>query len=126
MLLSWRIDFTGKSLCLISVALLFFFHCCKSALPSVRSASFRLAQDEGFQISSRDLEVLFDKGETRLLEEYGGVNGLSSLLQTSLDNGIEAAETEIKRRTSAFGTNAFPEKVQKSFLSFLYDASQVR
>ncbi|KAE7997503.1 hypothetical protein FH972_002134 [Carpinus fangiana] len=58
------------------------------------------------------------------LQEYGGVKGLSELLETNLDKGINGDETDLLRRRNSFGSNTYPRKKGRSFLRFLWEAWQ--
>ncbi|GLT54289.1 hypothetical protein SLA2020_275000 [Shorea laevis] len=58
------------------------------------------------------------------LQLYGGVKGLSELLDTNLDKGINGDETDLLRRRNSFGSNTYPRKKGRSFLRFLWEAWQ--
>ncbi|XP_035539232.1 calcium-transporting ATPase 9, plasma membrane-type-like isoform X1 [Juglans regia] len=58
------------------------------------------------------------------LQHFGGVKGLSELLKTNLDKGINGDETELFKRRSSFGSNTYPRKKGHSFLRFLWEAWQ--
>ncbi|GAA0151218.1 primary active transporter [Lithospermum erythrorhizon] len=58
------------------------------------------------------------------LQQHGGVKGLSELLKTNLDAGIDDNNGELSKRRSAFGSNTYPVKKGRSFLRFLWEAWQ--
>ncbi|KAK1316267.1 Calcium-transporting ATPase 9, plasma membrane-type [Acorus calamus] len=58
------------------------------------------------------------------LQEYGGVKGLSNLLKTSLEKGINGDDNDMVLRRTAFGANQYPRKKGRSFWVFLWEAWQ--
>ncbi|KAL6989796.1 putative calcium-transporting ATPase 13, plasma membrane-type [Sarracenia purpurea var. burkii] len=56
------------------------------------------------------------------LRQYGGVEGVVSVLETDRKLGITAEESDVKRRINVFGSNTFPKPPAKSFLSFVIEA----
>ncbi|XP_021296953.1 calcium-transporting ATPase 9, plasma membrane-type [Herrania umbratica] len=58
------------------------------------------------------------------LRQYGGVKGLSGLLRTNLEIGINGDEADLLKRRDAFGSNTYPRKKGRSFWRFLWEAWQ--
>ncbi|GLT63018.1 hypothetical protein SLA2020_356130 [Shorea laevis] len=58
------------------------------------------------------------------LQQYGGVKGLSGLLRTNLETGINGDDTDLLKRRNAFGSNTYPQKKGRSFWTFLWEAWQ--
>ncbi|XP_039009543.1 calcium-transporting ATPase 9, plasma membrane-type-like [Hibiscus syriacus] len=59
-----------------------------------------------------------------VLEQYGGVKGLSGMLRTNLEKGINEDEADLSNRRNAFGSNTYPRKKGRSFWMFLWEAWQ--
>ncbi|XWS16623.1 hypothetical protein CRYUN_Cryun34aG0105800 [Craigia yunnanensis] len=58
------------------------------------------------------------------LQQFGGVKGLSGLLRTNIEIGINGDETDLLNRRNAFGSNTYPRKKGRSFWRFLWEAWQ--
>ncbi|XVF23215.1 hypothetical protein REPUB_Repub13aG0017800 [Reevesia pubescens] len=58
------------------------------------------------------------------LQQYGGVKGLSGLLRTNLERGINGDEADLLNRRNAFGSNTYPRKKGRGFWRFLWEAWQ--
>jgi Ca2+-transporting ATPase len=43
------------------------------------------------------------------------VNGLSNLLKTNLEKGIQGDDTDLVKRRNAFGSNIYPRKKGRTF-----------
>ncbi|KAJ1429225.1 P-type ATPase [Sesbania bispinosa] len=59
-----------------------------------------------------------------VLQQYGGIKGLSNLLKSNADKGISGDEADLLKRKNAFGTNTYPRKKGRSFWRFLWEAWQ--
>ncbi|KAK8664130.1 hypothetical protein V6N13_083930 [Hibiscus sabdariffa] len=59
-----------------------------------------------------------------VLEQYGGVKGLSGLLRTNLEKGTNEDEADLLNRRNAFGSNTYPRKKGRGFWMFLWEAWQ--
>ncbi|GLT28687.1 hypothetical protein SLA2020_035990 [Shorea laevis] len=57
-------------------------------------------------------------------QQYGGVNGLSGMLRTNLDKGINGDESDLLNRRNVFGSNTYPRKKGRSFWRFVWEACQ--
>ncbi|KAL4397586.1 calcium-transporting ATPase 10, plasma membrane-type isoform X1 [Arachis hypogaea] len=75
-----------------------------------------------FQIGLELLSSIARDHNTATLQEKGGVEGIASLLETNLEKGIQGDDTDLSRRTKAFGSNNYPRKKGRSFLMFVWDA----
>ncbi|PON83642.1 Calcium-transporting P-type ATPase [Trema orientale] len=58
------------------------------------------------------------------LQQYGGAKGLSTMLKTNVEKGIDGDENDLIKRRNAFGSNTYPRKKGRSFLRFLWEAWQ--
>lgn len=58
------------------------------------------------------------------LEQFGGVKGLSGMLRTNTELGINGDEADLLNRRNAFGSNTYPRKKGRSFWRFLWEAWQ--
>ncbi|KMZ67926.1 hypothetical protein ZOSMA_252G00270 [Zostera marina] len=76
-----------------------------------------------YGITSEKLISLTRDHNIAALTSYGGVNGLSNLLKTNLEQGI-CDDSEILNRRNEFGANTYPQKKGKSFWVLLYEAMQ--
>ncbi|XP_035538880.1 calcium-transporting ATPase 10, plasma membrane-type-like [Juglans regia] len=77
-----------------------------------------------FAIGQEQLGLLSRDHDVSTLEQYGRVSGLSDLLKTSLENGIQGDEADLLKRRNAFGSNTYPRKKGRSFWMFLWEAWQ--
>lgn len=79
--------------------------------------SFTLTKEELYDLNnSKSIESLRDN--------YGGLEGLASKLETSLSDGIHSRENEDghAKRKEHFGTNTYPEKPPTGFLRLFLEA----
>ena len=91
----------------------------------VDSAAETLPSPSGdFGIGVDQLSSLTRDNNSSALQNYGGVEGLSKMLNTHLDKGITADDNELSKRRSTYGSNTYPVKKGKSFWGFLWDAWQ--
>ncbi|KAK6915160.1 Cation-transporting P-type ATPase, C-terminal [Dillenia turbinata] len=58
------------------------------------------------------------------LEKYGGVSGISGLLKTNVEKGIDGDDADLTKRRDAFGANTYPRKKGRTFWTFLWEAWQ--
>ncbi|EOA18057.1 hypothetical protein CARUB_v10006503mg [Capsella rubella] len=84
--------------------------------PTPGGGDFGIGQEQIVSIS-RDQNI-------GSLQELGGVKGLSDLLKTNLEKGINGDDDDILKRKSAFGSNTYPQKKGRSFWRFVWEASQ--
>ncbi|XP_022149628.1 calcium-transporting ATPase 9, plasma membrane-type isoform X2 [Momordica charantia] len=77
-----------------------------------------------YGVSLENLVSLTRDQKFSSLQQYGGVKGLSNLLKTNIEKGILGDETDLLKRTNAFGSNTYPRKKGRSFLRFLWEAWQ--
>ncbi|KAL0673563.1 hypothetical protein Bca4012_001544 [Brassica carinata] len=79
---------------------------------TLTSGGFGIKLDKLLQaVGARDLQAL---------NHYNGVEGLSTLLKTDLERGID---DEIQQRKQAFGSNTYPSKKGHTFWSFIWKAT---
>ncbi|KAJ3676858.1 hypothetical protein LUZ60_002582 [Juncus effusus] len=76
----------------------------------------------GFLIGSEQLTSLSRDHNLSSLQELGGVKGLSNLIKTDVEKGIDGHEEEILERKEIFSSNTYPRKKGRSFFLFLWDA----
>ncbi|KAF8116805.1 hypothetical protein N665_0014s0067 [Sinapis alba] len=78
----------------------------------------------GFVIGQDELVRVVRDRDLQALNQYNGVGGLSSLLKTDLERGIDRRDDEILQRRHAFGSNTYPCKKGHTFWSYIWKASQ--
>ncbi|TVU05043.1 hypothetical protein EJB05_48191 [Eragrostis curvula] len=77
-----------------------------------------------FPIEPEKLTTLNRDHSNVLLQEVGGVRGLSDLLKSNLDRGIHPNEDELLQRRNIYGSNTYPRKKRKNILLFVFEACQ--
>ncbi|OMO53213.1 Cation-transporting P-type ATPase [Corchorus capsularis] len=77
-----------------------------------------------FAIGPEQLASLTRDHNLNALQEYGGINGLSELLKTNLEKGIQGDDSDLLKRRNAFGSNTYPRKKGRSFWRFVWEACQ--
>ncbi|KAM0892047.1 hypothetical protein ACQ4PT_026020 [Festuca glaucescens] len=77
---------------------------------------------QGFPIDRKKLVMLNRDHDAIILQEVGGVSGLSDLLKSNLHRGINSNEEDLLKRTELFGANTYPHKKRKSIWSFVFEA----
>ncbi|XP_028196478.1 calcium-transporting ATPase 8, plasma membrane-type-like isoform X2 [Glycine soja] len=75
-----------------------------------------------FSVGLEQLSSISRDRDATALQENGGVVGLSHLLKTNLEKGIQGDDADLLKRRSAFGSNNYPRKSGRSFLMFMWDA----
>ncbi|TYJ15285.1 hypothetical protein E1A91_A10G174200v1 [Gossypium mustelinum] len=79
---------------------------------------------DDYKIGLEHLASMTRDHKLSALEQYGGVKGLSGLLRTNLEKGIDEDEADLLNRRNAFGSNTYPWKKGRSFWMFLWEAWQ--
>ncbi|XP_044389450.1 calcium-transporting ATPase 8, plasma membrane-type isoform X3 [Triticum aestivum] len=77
-----------------------------------------------FPIDLEKLVMLNRDHDAIMLQEVGGVSGLSDLLKSNLDRGVSSNEDELLQRRDIFGANTYPRKKRKSIWRFVFEACQ--
>ncbi|XP_057967927.1 calcium-transporting ATPase 9, plasma membrane-type isoform X2 [Malania oleifera] len=77
-----------------------------------------------YGIGLEQLSSMTRDHKTSALLQYGGAFGLSNLLKTNLESGIDGDDKDMLKRRNAFGSNTYPRKKGRSFLMFLWEAWQ--
>eukprot|EP00850_Spirogloea_muscicola_P010009 SM000057S18439 [mRNA] locus=s57:592183:598957:+ [translate_table: standard] len=95
-----------------------------AGISTVSGAATADAKKQGFEFGAEQLSELLTKNDTQYLSEMGGPEGICRGLQVDTKSGISGSKDDIQLRQDVFGTNTFPEKQQKSFLGFVWDAMQ--
>ncbi|XP_047170704.1 calcium-transporting ATPase 8, plasma membrane-type-like [Vigna umbellata] len=75
-----------------------------------------------FSIGQEQLSSISRDRDTTTLRECEGVVGLSNLLKSNLEKGIRGDDADLLIRRNAFGSNNYPRKSGRNFLSFMWDA----
>ncbi|CAH8358987.1 unnamed protein product [Eruca vesicaria subsp. sativa] len=78
----------------------------------------------GFEIRVEELLQVVKDRSLEALNQYNGVEGLSSLLKSELGKGIEWGDDEIQQRTEAFGSNTYPSKNGNPLWSLIWKATK--
>ncbi|XP_054784018.1 calcium-transporting ATPase 9, plasma membrane-type-like isoform X1 [Prosopis cineraria] len=79
---------------------------------------------DNFGVGLEQLASMSKDQNIAALQEYGGVKGLSDLLKSDLEKGINGDDDDILKRKVTFGTNTYPKKKGRTFWMFLWDAWQ--
>ncbi|KAL5220263.1 hypothetical protein ABZP36_024976 [Zizania latifolia] len=90
----------------------------REAYTSIKPAT----TSRSFPIELENLTALNRDHDTVILQEVGGVKGLSNLLNCNLDKGISPNTDELLKRRDVFGSNTYPRKKRKSILRFVFEA----
>ncbi|KAI5387961.1 hypothetical protein KIW84_073885 [Lathyrus oleraceus] len=69
-----------------------------------------------FPIGPEQLASISREHDIASLQQYGGVAGVSNLLKTDLEKGVDGDDADLLRRRNAFGSNNYPRKKGRSFL----------
>ncbi|CAB4302533.1 unnamed protein product [Prunus armeniaca] len=77
-----------------------------------------------YGIALEQLVSLTRENNFNALQQYGGAKGISALLKTNLEKGVDEDEMDVERRKNVFGSNTYPRKKGRSFLGFLWEAWQ--
>lgn len=77
-----------------------------------------------FAIGQEQLTLMTRDHDTNALQQNGGVKGLSDLLKTNLEKGINGDDDDLMKRRNVFGSNTYPQKKGRSFWIFLWEAWQ--
>lgn len=80
------------------------------------------------EVTRQELEYLMrthhHDGWKELNENYGGLDGLETKLQTNFLTGLSGDLSDLNHRKTIFGRNELPKKSSKSFLRLIFDALQ--
>ncbi|XP_047065852.1 calcium-transporting ATPase 5, plasma membrane-type [Lolium rigidum] len=76
----------------------------------------------GFGIKEEQLTALTRDHNYSALQQYGGISGVANMLKTDTEKGTGGDDPDLKARQNAFGSNTYPRKKGRSFLSFVWDA----
>ncbi|GMH03130.1 hypothetical protein Nepgr_004969 [Nepenthes gracilis] len=77
-----------------------------------------------YGVGLEDLVSMSRKHNLSVLQQLGGVAGLSEKLKTNTEKGIPGDDEDILTRKAAFGSNEYPRKKGRSFWIFLWEAWQ--
>ncbi|KAI5412813.1 hypothetical protein KIW84_057439 [Lathyrus oleraceus] len=69
-----------------------------------------------FPIGPEQLASISREHDIASLQQYGGVAGVSNLLKTDLEKGVDGDDADLLRRRNAFSSNNYPRKKGRSFL----------
>ncbi|KAL4587116.1 hypothetical protein LXL04_011766 [Taraxacum kok-saghyz] len=75
-----------------------------------------------YNVSPEQLASMTRDHDMSALQNFDGVKGLSEMLKTNPDKGIDDDESNILDRKNVFGSNTYPRKKGRSFWRFLLDA----
>ncbi|WVZ65438.1 hypothetical protein U9M48_014801 [Paspalum notatum var. saurae] len=81
-------------------------------------------RSQRFPIDLKKLTMLNRDHDVIILQEVGGVKGLSGLLKSNFDKGVSPDEDELLQRRDVFGTNTYPSKKRRSIWRFVFEACQ--
>ncbi|GLU10550.1 hypothetical protein SLE2022_273430 [Rubroshorea leprosula] len=77
-----------------------------------------------FDIAPEQLASMTRDHNFVAFQQYEGVKGLSGVLKTNLDKGINGDEADLLNRRNVFGSNTYPRKKGRSFWRFVWEACQ--
>ncbi|TVU10103.1 hypothetical protein EJB05_43611, partial [Eragrostis curvula] len=77
-----------------------------------------------FPVDVEKLTMLSRDRDSIILQDLGGVKGLSDLLKSKLDRGVSPHEDELLQRRQIFGANTYPRKKRRSIWRFVFEACQ--
>ncbi|KAF6161744.1 hypothetical protein GIB67_013821 [Kingdonia uniflora] len=77
-----------------------------------------------YTLSQEELTAVSRDHDVSALERHGGVKGISELLKSNLDKGINGDDADLESRRNTFGSNTYPKKKGRSFWRFLWEAWQ--
>ncbi|GMH16066.1 hypothetical protein Nepgr_017907 [Nepenthes gracilis] len=77
-----------------------------------------------YEIGLEQLASMTRDHNLSALEQRGGVEGLAGLLKSNLEMGVSGDTTDLINRRNEFGSNTYPHKKGKGFLTFLWEAWQ--
>ncbi|XP_015696709.1 calcium-transporting ATPase 5, plasma membrane-type-like isoform X2 [Oryza brachyantha] len=77
-----------------------------------------------FPIDLEKLIMLNRDHDAIIFHEVGGVGGLSDLLKSDVDRGINPNEDDVMLRREIFGANTYPRKKRRSIWHFVFEACQ--
>nr|XP_051200553.1 calcium-transporting ATPase 5, plasma membrane-type-like [Lolium perenne] len=75
-----------------------------------------------FPIDLEKLIILNRDHDAIMLQEVGGVSGLSGLLKSNLERGINSNEEDVLKRRDLFGANTYPRKKRKGIWCFVFES----
>ncbi|KAI7998145.1 putative calcium-transporting ATPase 13, plasma membrane-type [Camellia lanceoleosa] len=75
-----------------------------------------------FDIDQKALSKMVREKNCNRLCQYGGVKEVAAIIETDMNVGITAKESDIKHRIDVFGSNTYEKPPAKSFLSFILEA----
>ncbi|KAI7979366.1 putative calcium-transporting ATPase 13, plasma membrane-type [Camellia lanceoleosa] len=75
-----------------------------------------------FNIHQKALSEMVREKNFNSLCQYGGVKEVATILETNMNVGITAKESDIKHRIDVFGSNTYEKPPAKGFLSFVFEA----
>nr|XP_043614838.1 calcium-transporting ATPase 2, plasma membrane-type-like [Erigeron canadensis] len=96
-------------------------------MQGAETSSYELPEEfktAGFGISADEAGTLVESRNPEKLKNHGGVDGLANKLKTCTTNGLAMDDKQLTCRQELFGTNEFTERVQRSFLVFVWEALQ--
>lgn len=77
---------------------------------------------EDLKVDPQKLVQLVQDHQTEVLQELGGVKGITYLLKTSPEKGIKEDAQELEERRKGFGANNYPRQPPKRFWVYVRDA----
>ncbi|KAL0843914.1 hypothetical protein Bca101_017160 [Brassica carinata] len=108
----------------VSVTSLIFNPCSEWTDLDSLSVVLSTSASGGFEIKLDKLIQVVRDRDLQALNQYNGVGGVSTLLKTDLERGIDRRDDEILQRRQAYGLNTYPCKKGKTFWSFVWKACQ--
>ncbi|KAI4335340.1 hypothetical protein L6164_013994 [Bauhinia variegata] len=100
----------------------YLFKASLSILPPNETPTPPPISEGEFSIDQEQLASISKDQNITILQQYGGVKGLSDCLKTNLEKGIHGDDEDLVKRRNAFGSNSYPRKKGRNFWMFVWDA----
>ncbi|KAI5059223.1 hypothetical protein GOP47_0025542 [Adiantum capillus-veneris] len=93
-------------------------------LSSKAGAVFNASDD--FNVEPQKLVIMIQQQQVETLQEFGGIEGVLSLLKTSPDTGANGDSQELEVRRRMFGSNTYPRQPRRPFWVYFVDTRGVK
>eukprot|EP01102_Stenamoeba_stenopodia_P019979 TRINITY_DN7650_c0_g2_i2.p1 TRINITY_DN7650_c0_g2~~TRINITY_DN7650_c0_g2_i2.p1 ORF type:complete len:110 (+),score=19.01 TRINITY_DN7650_c0_g2_i2:223-552(+) len=77
-----------------------------------------------YKFTADELSEIVKERDSKKIEEWGGVEGIATGLETDLQNGLSTWEADqgFPHRSARYGRNEYPVKPPKSIYELIWDA----
>ncbi|KAH7440997.1 hypothetical protein KP509_03G020200 [Ceratopteris richardii] len=88
----------------------------------LKAGAHTTALADDVKIDAQKLVNIVQEHQTEVLKELGGIQGVTHLLKTSVENGVKDDELELEQRRRLLGNNDYPRQPAKRFWVYVRDA----